>query len=182
MIADFLSNLSWKKKIFGVAGLFMLGIIIEALVGGYTIMAQNHAMQQVLQSSQSKVDAAMTVRTAILEVGRAQAELISYAEPQQIRASSVNAIRASSVLEEAVQGLTLALPEDAMVAQLAKLVQEIKPGKMAVIKAARANDDAHALELDAAMREPLQRIEELSRNLVEAQHSMLDDSMQRQEQ
>lgn len=182
MIANFLSNLSWKKKIFGVAGLFMLGIIIEALVGGYTIMAQNHAMQQVLQASQSKVDAAMTARTAILEVGRAQAELISYSEPQQIRASSVNAIRASSVLEEAVQGLTLALPEDAMVAELAKLVQEIKPGKMAVIKAARANDDAHALELDAAMREPLQRIEELSRNLVEAQRSMLDDSMQRQEQ
>ncbi len=182
MIANFLSNLSWKKKIFGVAGLFMLGIIIEALVGGYTIMTQNHAMQQVLQASQSKVDAAMTARTAILEVGRAQAELISYADPQQIRASSVNAIRASSVLEEAVQGLTLALPEDAMVAELAKLVQEIKPGKMAVIKAARANDDAHALELDAAMREPLQRIEELSRNLVEAQRSMLDDSMQRQEQ
>lgn len=182
MTTDFLANLSWKKKIFGVAGLFMLGIIVEAMVGAYTILAQNDAMQRALQTSQSKVDAAMTARAAILEMGRAQAELISYAEPQQIRVSAVNAIRASSMLEEAVQSLVQALPQDVLVRELAKLVQDIKPGKLAVIKAARANDDAHALELDAAMRESLQRIEELSRNVVEAQRSMLDDSMQQQEQ
>ncbi|MEK7322005.1 MAG: methyl-accepting chemotaxis protein [Pseudomonadota bacterium] len=182
MTTDFLANLSWKKKIFGVAGLFMLGIIVEAMVGAYTILAQNDAMQRALQTSQSKVDAAMTARAAILEMGRAQAELISYAEPQQIRVSAVNAFRASSRLEEAVQSLVQALPQDVLVRELAKLVQDIKPGKLAVIKAARANDDAHALELDAAMRESLQRIEELSRNVVEAQRSMLDDSMQQQEQ
>ncbi len=160
----------------------MIGMIIEAVVGGYTIVNQNRVMQAALASSQDKVDAAIKARDAILEMGRAQAELISYVEPQQIRASSINAIRASSVLEEAVQGLTQALPGEASVMELAQLVQDIKPGKMAVIKAARTNDDVHALELDAALREPLQRIEELSRNVVEAQRSQLDDAMKQQEQ
>ena len=181
MNSELLANLSWKKKIFGITGLFMLGIIVEALVGGYTILNQNQDMQQALRASQGKVDAAITARAAILEMGRAQAELISYADSQQIRESSVNAIRASSVLEEAVQGLSQTLGEDEAVMELVTLVQEIKPGKLAVIKAARANDDARALELDAGMREALNRIEDLSRGVVEAQRSNLDELILNQE-
>src|SRR3569832_2746948 len=105
MLTRWLSNLSWKKKIFGVTGLFMLGIVVEAEVGGYTILHQNRAMQEALAQSQTKVDAAITARAAILEMGRAQAELLSYADAKQIREASINAIRASSELEEAVQGL-----------------------------------------------------------------------------
>ncbi len=177
MMTEFLSDLSWKKKIFGITGLFMLGIIVEAVVGGYTIVGQNRTMQAALAFSQSKVDAAMTARSAILEMGRAQAELISYAESQQIRQAAVMAIRASSTLEEAVVGLSKTLQDDPAVEELMSLVQEIKPEKMNVIKAARANDDARALELDAAMRASLDRIEILSQGIVVAQRSKLDEAI-----
>ena len=182
MLTRWLSNLSWKKKIFGVTGLFMLGIVVEAVVGGYTILHQNRAMQEALAQSQTKVDAAITARAAILEMGRAQAELISYADAKQIREASINAIRASSVLEEAVQGLSTTLKGDTAVVELVDLVAKIKPGKMDVIKAARANDDEHALGLTADMHDSLSRIEELSRGLVEAQRHNLDLQIQQQEQ
>lgn len=135
MFAGWISNLSWKKKIFIVTGLFILGLAVEAGVGGYTILDQNRAMQEALAKSQAKVDAAIMARVAILEVGRAQAELISYSEAQQIREASISAIRASSVLDEVTQGLAATLQEDAAVAELVGLVTKIKPGKMDVIRA-----------------------------------------------
>ena len=182
MFGKWLSNLSWKKKIFGITGLFMLGIVVEALVAGYTILHLNHATQQALAQSQVKVDAAITARAAILEMGRAQAELISYSDPKQIRDASINAIRASSVLEEAVQGLATTLHGDATVTELVDLVSKIKPDKMEVIKAARANDDARAVVLMTDMHEALARIEDLSRAVVEAQRHNLDTLISRQEQ
>src|SRR3569623_347635 len=182
MFGKWLSNLSWKKNIFGITGLFMLGIVVEALVAGYTILHLNHATQQALAQSQVKVDKTITARAAILEMGRAQAELISYSDPKQIRDASINAIRASSVLEEAVQGLATTLHGDATVTELVDLVSKIKPGKMEVIKAARANDDARAVVLMTGMHEALARIEDLSRAVVEAQRHNLDTMISQQEQ
>ena len=99
---NLLSNVSWKKKIFGITGLFILGLVVEALIGGYTILTQNTAMRQALEASYAKVNAAITARVAILEMSRSQADLISQSDPQKIREASISAIRASSVLEESV--------------------------------------------------------------------------------
>ena len=99
MITNLLANVSWKTKIFAFAGLFLFGIIVEAALGGYTILKQNSAMRQALEGSRAKVNAAITARAAILEMSRSQADLISQSNPQAIRAAAIAAIRASSVLD-----------------------------------------------------------------------------------
>ena len=162
-----LSNISWKKKIFGVTGLFILGLIVEALMGGFTILTQNNAMRQALEVSYAKVNAAITARVAILEMSRSQADLISQSDPQKIRDASIGAIRASSLLEESVQNLARTLGESPEIKELSSLIAEIKPEKMNVIRAARKNDDEQALQIDAAMQDSMSRVEELSSNLVD---------------
>ena len=142
-----LSNISWKKKIFGVTGLFILGLIVEALMGGFTILTQNNAMRQALEVSYAKVNAAITARVAILEMSRSQADLISQSDPQKIRDASIGAIRASSLLEESVQNLARTLGESPEIKELSSLIAEIKPEKMNVIRAARKNDDEQALQM-----------------------------------
>ena len=178
---NFLSNVSWKKKIFGVTGLFLLGIIVEAVLGGYTIITQNQAMRGALEASYAKVNAAISARVAVLEMNRSQADLISQSDPQKIRQSAVAAIRASSRLEEAVQHLAEILSENPSVAELTGLIAEIKPAKMEVIKAARKNNDQQALEIDAGMQDSMARVEELSNSLVELEQQALTQVMIDQE-
>lgn len=179
-----MTNLSWKKKIFAVTGLFMGGILVEALTGGYaiySILEQNQRLQTTLNQSQVHVGAAFAVRTSVLEMGWAQAELISLADPSQTRAAAIRAIRASSLLEENTQHLVTALPQNPAVVELARLVTAIKPAKMAVISAARANDDARALELDAQMRDSMARIDQLSRDVVGDEHGALKEILVQQQ-
>ena len=95
---NFLSNVSWKKKIFGVTSLFLLGLVVEAVMGGYTIISQNNAMRQSLETSYAKVNAAITARVAILEMSRSQADLISQSESKKIREAAIGAIRAGQNL------------------------------------------------------------------------------------
>ena len=177
----FLSNVSWKKKIFGVTGLFLLGIIVEAVLGGYTIITQNSAMREALEASYAKVNAAISARVAVLEMSRSQADLISQSISQKIRQSAVEAIRASSRLEEAVQHLSEILSDDPSVIELTGLIAEIKPQKMEVIKAARKNQDQHALDIDAGMQDSLTKVEELSNSLVEQEQQALTQVMADQE-
>jgi len=176
-----LSNISWKKKIFMVTSLFLLGIIVEALLGGYTILAQNKSMRLALEESYAKVNAAITARVAILEMNRSQADLISQSNAQKIRQAAVGAIRASSMLEEAVQHLTETFVDNPSVLELTRLIAEIKPAKMEVIKAARNNDDAHALQIADGMQDSMARVEELSRNLVEEEQHALAEVMANQD-
>jgi len=176
-----LSNISWKKKIFMVTSLFLLGIIVEALLGGYTILAQNKSMRLALEESYAKVNAAITARVAILEMNRSQADLISQSDAQKIRQAAVGAIRASSMLEEAVQHLTETFVDNPSVLELTRLIAEIKPAKMEVIKAARNNDDAHALQIADGMQDSMARVEELSRNLVEEEQHALAEVMANQD-
>jgi len=179
MITNLLANVSWKKKIFAFAGLFLFGIIVEAALGGYTILKQNSAMRQALEGSRAKVDAAITARAAILEMSRSQADLISQSNPQAIRTAAIAAIRASSVLDEAVQQLAQTLANNATVMELGRLIVEIKPARLDVIRAARGNDDTKALSIEAGMQEAVRRIEDLSRGLVDeeqsAQKEVMDD-------
>ena len=178
---NFLSNVSWKKKIFGVTGLFLLGIIVEAVLGGYTIITQNKAMRDALEASYAKVNAAISARVAVLEMSRSQADLISQSDPQKIRLAAVAAIRASSTLEESVQHLAGTLSDNPSVVELTDLIAQIKPAKMEVIKAARNNDDQHALDIDAGMQDSMTRVEELSNSLVAQEQQALTQVMVEQE-
>lgn len=164
---------SWKAKFSLMAGFFVLGMILEAVIGGYAILSQNLETEKVIASSQHRVSTAVAVRLAIVEMGRAQAELISRSDAQGTRESAVLAIKASSALDESVLTLAGTMPDDLMVQELAGLLATIGPQKMSVIKAARSNDDEKALEIAGQMHDSMARVEELSTQLVAREEAEL---------
>lgn len=165
----FLYDLSWTNKILLLGSLFALGFSAMAGMIAFTMSAQMGEMRSVQTEANRRVVAAFESRLAIVDMAKAQAELISASEPRETREAAVSAIRAFASLDENVQKLQAALPESPKVAELIKLIVDIKPAKMDVIKAARANDDAAALTLSRDMHAAMQQIESLSQTTVHDQ-------------
>ncbi|MFZ5594297.1 MAG: methyl-accepting chemotaxis protein [Pseudomonadota bacterium] len=180
MLEKWLANIGWRKKILGLSGIFVLGIAAVGLFGGYTIYHQNTSMQAALGESQQRVEAAANAQVAILAMGRAQAQIIAAQEPTDIRRAALSAIKASSLLDENIQNLGATLKGESEVEELVKLVAEMKPTALEIIKAARANDDTLATEKTKEMLGTMNRVEELSGNLVTKERKTLNYRMTQQ--
>ncbi len=185
MIGTFLSNISWQSKILGFAGFFVLSLIAIGALGGYTIYKQNiemesatQGMQIAFESAQVRMQAAANTRIGILDMARAQAETISAPSRKDARQAAIKAIQASSLLDENIQHLQSALAGNDAVIELANLIEEIKPKKMEVIKAARKDDDELALQNLKEMSGSMMRIEELSVLLVEQEKDKISHEQQ----
>ena len=174
---NLLANLSWRKKVLGFSGFFVLIIATIGFVGGYNIYQLNQSAQFAVSKFQARVDAATTARAAIQEMARAQAELITAQDPADIRKSAIDAIRGSSFLDENLQILTNTLHDNSDVKELVQLLDEIKPKKMDLIKAARANKDDVALEINKNMRDKINRINELSEHIVANERDSMAKAM-----
>jgi hypothetical protein len=139
-----IADISWPKKVLVVSSIYILGLMSVGAVGGYAIYGQNKATGDVLKGSQARADAASKAQASILVMGKAQAELISASGPEERRRAAVLAIQASSTLDESIQRLEQTLSGSHKVAELARLLEEIGPAKMEVIRAVRANRDSTA--------------------------------------
>lgn len=179
-LESLLGNMPWRTKILGLACLFALGTIMVGLLGGHTILTQNDNMRTAFEAAGARMQAANAARTAIITMARSQAELTAASEAEELRTHAVNTIKASAQLDEAIQILLEALPNSVEARELAQLVDEVKPGKMAVIKAARTNDDVTAIAKSNEMSSSIARIEELSQAVVEQQRIALHDEMLQQ--
>lgn len=179
-IESVLGNISWRNKILGLAGFFTMVTIAVAAVGGYTIYKQNQDMFQMHAVSQERMLTAFHARSAVVEMSRAQAELIAAQQPNSTRAAAVAAIKASSTLDENIQRLATALPGNSHVKELMTLLVELKPAKMAVIRSARSNDDEQALAKVSEMSEGIARVEELSLLIVEQQLAAINQAFEAQ--
>ena len=98
-------KIRWSKENLAVSTIYIICLLTVGLVGGYTISTQNRMTARVLQASQARADAAGKAQVAILEMGKAQAQLISSSDPQSRRDASLLAIRALSQLDESIQNL-----------------------------------------------------------------------------
>ncbi len=180
MLEKWLANISWRKKILGLSGLFVLGITGVGLFGGYTIHHQNHTIQAALSESQKRVEAATNAQVAILSMARAQAQIIAAQEPVDIRKAAISAIKGAALLDENIQNLGTTLKGQPEVEELIKLLTEMKPVSLEVIKAARANDDVLAIGRSKEMLGSMNRVEELSGNLVTQERTTLTNRMAEQ--
>lgn len=179
-IESIIGNISWRNKILGLAGFFTIVTIAVAAVGGYTIYKQNQDMFQMHAVSQERMLTAFHTRSAVVEMSRAQAELIAAQQPDSTRAAAVAAIKASSALDENIQRLATALPGNLHVKELMTLLVELKPAKMAVIRSARSNDDEQALAKVSEMGQGIARVEELSLLIVEQQLVAINQAFEAQ--
>src|SRR5436309_2176471 len=114
-----------SKILLALSGVYMLCLLLVGLVGAYTISTQNKATELVLRSSQARADEASKTQTAILTMGKAQAQLLSASDAEERRAAAVLAIRALSALDENIQQLEEALPRNPNVLELMKLLAHI---------------------------------------------------------
>ena len=187
-----LSNISWRKKILGFAGIFLFGMVLVGVLGGYTIysqnremqaqnldmQAQNREMQTEFKESQAHVEAAANARIAILAMGRAEAEVISAEDSVDTRQAAIRAIAASSLLDESIQNLNATVKNNPSVTELSNLIEEIKPQQLEVIKEARKNNDDVALAKVKGMLESMNRVEQLSADLItqerDAQNKLME--------
>jgi signal transduction histidine kinase/DNA-binding response OmpR family regulator len=168
-----IADISWRNKVLAVSSIYILGLMSVGAIGGYAIYAQNKATGDALKGSQARADAASKAQVAILIMGKAQAELISSHGLGDKRRAAVLAIRASSTLDENIQLLQQTLAGNQRVAELARLLEEIGPAKMEVIKAVRANNDNAARSKDRAMQGAMERIEMISEELAQEESTGL---------
>lgn len=168
-----LANIGWRSKILGFTGIFILAIAATGAVGGYTVYTQSENIKDALRVSQARVVAAANAQLAIARMGRAQNEVISASDHQQVRQAAIQAIQASSLLDESIQILQQTLPDNGHVRELAGLLAEINPLKMDVIRLARANDGAAARATVRDMHDAMARVDTLSAELVDTERAKL---------
>lgn len=174
---QFFANISWRNKLLILAGTFAIGAVIIAAIGGWVILSQNLAFQEAFASASIRTSAAYNARLAMVAMGKAQAEVIAQSSPEATRSAAVAAIKAASALDEQIQRLTLALPSDQKVMQLALINKELAPIKLGIITAARRNADDEALSRVNDMQEHMSRIESLSQAVVEEQLAEMDNEI-----
>ncbi|HEY2353026.1 MAG TPA: response regulator [Candidatus Acidoferrum sp.] len=166
-----------SKILLALSGVYILCLLLVGLVGAYTISTQNKATEMTLRLSQARVDEASHTQIAILTMGKAQAQLISATDARERRAAALLAIRALSGLDENIQQLQGALPNNPKVAELTKLLAKIAPAKMEVIRAVSANDLASARSRVSAMQRDMESVEELSGEIVQEEQNQLTFAM-----
>ena len=174
MLEKTLSNVSWKQKIGGFSGLYILAILGISLYSGYAIHTQNNAIRAELSASQKRVELATNAQMSILAVSRAQAQIIAADDPRGIRKASVNTIKSAERLDEDIQKLVKEMVGQSEINELVKLLNEIKPILAEVLSAALSNDDVLALDKSREMLAQMNRAEELTAKLVELERNNLD--------
>jgi two-component system, NtrC family, sensor kinase len=168
-----MSDLKLSKRLMASSTIALLVLVGIAIFGGSTVYLQNKITENVLRVSQSRADSASKAQTAILIMGKAQLQLVAASSLTERRSDAVLAIRASSTLDESIQRLQQDLAGDAKVAELSRLLKDIEPAKMRVIRAVSANDVATASLQLHGMEQAMTRVEELSGELVQEENERL---------
>lgn len=157
---------SWRSRIGLLSGTYLVAIVVVGLLGGGAVRYLTFATNDLVASSQVKLDAAVAVRLAIVGFDRHLQATIAETEPTAVKRAAVAVIREGSVIDESLDKLKKAYPGDASVEELHKLVAEARPVQMSVLSAAKNNDDAQALEVARSMQDKIGRINDLSTELV----------------
>ena len=182
LMEKYLCNISLRTKILTLSGLFILGTVVVAIVGGGVIYYQGKAVQEAVQSSQDRITAASSARMSIVEMNAAINALLAADDSASIRPASIGSIRASSLLDEHIQNLQAALPESQKVQRLAELLQQVKPIQMVIIRAGKKNNDAQGLKELKSIASVREEIEALSQDLVNEEREGLGIQLSKTEQ
>lgn len=158
----------------------VFGLLAVGLLGGYVIYNQNKTTQDALTASQARAHTALQAETAILVMSKAEMQLMSASGPAEERAASVLAIQATSTLDESIQRLQQTLPGSPRVAELARLLKEVSPTKMAVIRSVRAGRGKAASADLRSLQGPMERIESISQDLSQEESSGLRKAVENQ--
>jgi len=174
ILTKVLSHVGWRKKILGYSALYIALVLGIGVFGSFTIYQQNQSMSHIIEISQQKVNGVTNARVAVVEMERALANVIATEERAKIRKQAVAAIRSLSLLDEQIQTLAEILENNnEEVKEISVLIQRMRPIQLQVIKEARKNNDAGAIEKMQSITNDAQKVNELSQQLVEKSRNQL---------
>lgn len=173
----FLSHFSWRAKILGLAGIFLLATLAVAVLSAYSLINLTEEFKTLHDESASRLSIVQDAQQSILEMSDAQSNVIANLEKSKIRQAAVAAIKAASGLDEKLHALAEGMPDDPMVQELNTLAVELKPKRMEIIKLARSNKDAEALQVFESMKDSFDRVDELSAQITQAQRDKIAKAM-----
>ena len=179
MIAKVLGNINWRKKILGLAILFMLGTTSVGLVGAGVIYYLNDQVKKAVGQAENRIKFAAQSRVSIVDMNRAINALLAADDKAGIRKGAIGSIRASSLLDENIQNLKESMPDSKEVATLASLLSEIKPTQLKIIRAGRQNNDAEGFALLQSSSETIAEINAISQQLVDDEQTSLKNEVER---
>ena len=157
-------------------------ILMTVAVGAaaaWVIKQQNEQAIGSVNDAKDQIQLAFEVRVAIMAMDAAVSSLIAADSADDIRTYAVNAIRASSMLDEHTHKLSENLKNNRDVQRLSAVLAELKPTKLKIIRFGRKNQDAEAL---VAMKEiaPLStEVETLSSHILDDQQEHLQSELLR---
>ncbi len=166
----------WKRQVTVFAMLMMLLVVGVAGASGALMWRMLRDVAHAQRDGDAKMHAATSTRQALLEVDRLLLQAIALSDPEQVRGAAVASIAAASRLEDSVGSLKQALPGNADVDEMARLVESVKSPRMKVVVAARKRENEQALQTLSGIAEPLKRIDELSTAIQKAQSAQLERS------
>ncbi len=174
ILTKVLSHVGWRKKILGYSALYIALVLGIGVFASFTIYQQNQSMSHIIEVSQQKVNGVTNARVAVVEMERALANVIATEERTKIRKQAVAAIRSLSLLDEQIQTLAESLENNnEEVKEISVLIQRMRPIQLQVIKEARKNNDAGAIEKMQSITNDAQKVNELSQQLVEKSRNQL---------
>ena len=104
--------------------------------------------------------------------------LIASDTPDRIRAHTVEAIKASSIMDEKVALLEQTLPNDSRVAELKTALASTKIARMKIIKFGKANKDELAVAESEAIADQTKAITDLANRIIEHERQSLTNQLE----
>ena len=166
-------NLSWRFKLLLIVALPLVVAIGCAALAGSTLWHQSYSVEAALEKSRERQVRATEALSAILELQRDLYALIAVSGSDAVRQHAIAVIGASSALDESIQRLTEALPDNENVAKLTKRLSEIRPQQMQVIGLARQNNPDQAMQQVAAMAKKASEVVSLGRTILANEQDQL---------
>jgi methyl-accepting chemotaxis protein len=172
-------NLSWRYKIWSISFLAGLLSVLVGITTLWTVNQQNHDLELAINASVEKSVNIVSADRSIRDLDRAIQSLIAEDEKTGIRTSAIASIKASSLLDESIQLLSAKYPDSATVQELAQTLSDIKISRLKIIKYGKKNQDEKALELSHKISSKLQRISELSDELIQESNTSLQSLVEK---
>ena len=173
-----LSNISLKAKILGVSFIFLFGMSVIVISGGYALVKQNDILSEAINLASARVSAANAAKISITNMDSSINRLIAANDPKRIRMAAIGSIRAGSFLEENLQKLEQNLGDQPQVRRLVELVKEIRPIQLKIIQLASKNKDADALKVSTEIQPKIEEIKNLNDEIINLAESSLRESME----
>lgn len=151
-------------------------VAFGAIVAFYFASDKQYTRIEVnLEESRIRQEAATTNLTAVLEMQAVLQALIAADDKGDIRKFAVASLKASSLMDEKLQGLTLAIPNNVTVKSLEKDFAAVKPFQMKIIGMAKRNRDDEALVKFKEASPLINTIAKKSREILTHEQDMLSD-------